>query len=337
MQHRQPSTTSSLTLIKNSSTIRRRSSSHHPKSRHVHHPQLPSIAAEQHNLEPKSTILLREARPSIPSPPLPALPIFEARLEDNAKVTRVTLHDPPRHPDPNHDEAQNIFTPIPLTPRPGDAPLHARAPSMVSQISRLPTPPFSGPPTPNDPTAGPSSSSRPFFPFLPKGLSFLSFRGEAVSVPFWSSLARPPTVRSESGSSVGSGTSAQSYCSKTSFRSVDSGHRSLIPSIGTTTKFTHKWPKPQSLSAGGLGLGNVLEDGEGLGMDRVERWTSFKWCLLISMTTVFAYGAAGLVCAIVTWFRGESFSTRNRASVLTMSSRQLGSMRMSCLWRTTTF
>jgi hypothetical protein len=311
MQHRQPSTTSSLTLINNNSTIRRRSSSHHPKSRHVHHPQLPSIAAEQHDLEPKSTtVLLREARPSIPSPPLPALPIFEARLEDNARVTRVTLHDPPRHPDANHDEAQNIFTPIPLTPRPGDAPLHARAPSMVSQISRLPTPPFSGPPTPNDPTADPSSSSRPFFPFLPKGLSFLSFRGEAVSVPFWSSPARPPTVRGESGSSVGSGTSVQSYCSKTSFRS---GHRSLIPSIGTTTKFTHKWPKPQSLRAGGLGLGNILEDGEGLGMDRVDRWTSFKWCLLISMTTVFAYGAAGLVCAIVTWFRGESCSTMEQS------------------------
>ncbi|KAJ6624639.1 hypothetical protein B0H10DRAFT_2162108 [Mycena sp. CBHHK59/15] len=38
-------------------------------------------------------------------------------------------------------------------------------------------------------------------------------------------------------------------------------------------------------------------------METVERWTDFKWCLLLSVCTVFAYGATGVVCALMTWFR----------------------------------
>ncbi|KAJ6622709.1 hypothetical protein B0H10DRAFT_1909806 [Mycena sp. CBHHK59/15] len=38
-------------------------------------------------------------------------------------------------------------------------------------------------------------------------------------------------------------------------------------------------------------------------METVERWTGFKWCLLLSVCTVFAYGVTGLVCALMTWFR----------------------------------
>ncbi|KAI0365335.1 hypothetical protein BV20DRAFT_954425 [Pilatotrama ljubarskyi] len=48
----------------------------------------------------------------------------------------------------------------------------------------------------------------------------------------------------------------------------------------------------------------MLEDGEGLGLElRVGRWTLHKWCLVLSVSTVFVYGAAGLICAILTWFR----------------------------------
>ncbi|KAI0671170.1 hypothetical protein C8Q78DRAFT_973534 [Trametes maxima] len=48
----------------------------------------------------------------------------------------------------------------------------------------------------------------------------------------------------------------------------------------------------------------MLEEGEGLGLElRVDRWTLHKWCLVLSVCTVFVYGAAGLICAILTWFR----------------------------------
>ncbi|KAI0823972.1 hypothetical protein BC628DRAFT_1411230 [Trametes gibbosa] len=47
----------------------------------------------------------------------------------------------------------------------------------------------------------------------------------------------------------------------------------------------------------------MLEEGEGLGLElRVGRWTLHKWCLVLSVCTVLVYGAAGLVCAILTWF-----------------------------------
>ncbi|KAJ7904853.1 hypothetical protein B0H13DRAFT_2233876 [Mycena leptocephala] len=38
-------------------------------------------------------------------------------------------------------------------------------------------------------------------------------------------------------------------------------------------------------------------------MDSAEPWTGFKWCLLLSVCTVFAYGGAALLCALMTWFR----------------------------------
>ncbi|KAJ7465081.1 hypothetical protein FB451DRAFT_1561494 [Mycena latifolia] len=116
-------------------------------------------------------------------------------------------------------------------------------------------------------------------------------------------IPRLPSVRSDSQGSSGS-RSTDSSCN-----SVDSGHRALIKSIGTTDRFTHKWPRPRSLrildprsedESASVGL---LEDGRGLGMDTAEPWTGFKWCLLFSVCTVVGYGAAGLVCALTTWFR----------------------------------
>ncbi|KAI9066027.1 hypothetical protein FKP32DRAFT_1566765 [Trametes sanguinea] len=48
----------------------------------------------------------------------------------------------------------------------------------------------------------------------------------------------------------------------------------------------------------------MLAEGEGLGLElRVDRWTLHKWCLVLSVCTVFVYGTAGLICAILTWFR----------------------------------
>ncbi|KAK7454629.1 hypothetical protein VKT23_011382 [Stygiomarasmius scandens] len=108
--------------------------------------------------------------------------------------------------------------------------------------------------------------------------------------------------------------------SRTSTLSVSSGHKSLISSIGTTDKFTNKWPTPRNLkdietrssrSSGnnvtGIGMAKAaataLEEGRGLGFDMVGKWTGFKWCLLASVITIFCYGTAAMVCAILTWYR----------------------------------
>lgn len=105
---------------------------------------------------------------------------------------------------------------------------------------------------------------------------------------------------------------------------IDSGHRGLIPTIGTTPKFTHKWPRPRILKyldsqstplqykSVGIASSNSrgaaatsLEEGQGLGMSHIASWTAFKWILLASVMTVFVYGCAGLIMAIMTWFNGK--------------------------------
>ncbi|KAI0629785.1 hypothetical protein C8Q77DRAFT_1220000 [Trametes polyzona] len=48
----------------------------------------------------------------------------------------------------------------------------------------------------------------------------------------------------------------------------------------------------------------MLEEGEGLGLElHVGRWTMHKWCLVLSVCTVLVYGTAGLICALLTWFK----------------------------------
>ena len=38
-------------------------------------------------------------------------------------------------------------------------------------------------------------------------------------------------------------------------------------------------------------------------MNSVDKWTKYKWALLLSVITVFAYGIIGMVYSILTWFR----------------------------------
>ncbi|KAJ7196111.1 hypothetical protein GGX14DRAFT_376445 [Mycena pura] len=117
---------------------------------------------------------------------------------------------------------------------------------------------------------------------------------------------RPHTPRSQSDGSSTAGTASSGTTA------VDEGHRALIKSIGTTDRFTHKWPRPQSLrvdSAADVVSARLLENG--LGVDSAESWTAFKWCLLFSVCTVFTYGGAALICALMTWFR-----TWNQADVM---------------------
>ncbi|KAA1472188.1 hypothetical protein DENSPDRAFT_930107 [Dentipellis sp. KUC8613] len=92
-------------------------------------------------------------------------------------------------------------------------------------------------------------------------------------------------------------------------------------SISAVDRFTHKWPRPKTLRsvppgfrakhagrynrAGGWSESEIkaaLAEGKGLGMDWAGQWTPHKWCLLVSVTLVFACGLAGIMCALLTWF-----------------------------------
>ena len=86
--------------------------------------------------------------------------------------------------------------------------------------------------------------------------------------------------------------------------------------LSTADRLTSKFPISQSVR--GLSLkgsesgwssvesfGSVLQGGESLGMEKIDRWTVHKWCLFLSVCTVFATGAAGLVCVLLTWFKGK--------------------------------
>jgi hypothetical protein len=37
-----------------------------------------------------------------------------------------------------------------------------------------------------------------------------------------------------------------------------------------------------------------------------RKWTTFKWCLVWSAASVFVYGTATMVCALLTWFKSTS-------------------------------
>lgn len=227
-----------------------------------------------------------------PSALLPFAPEFEDR-----QVDRQIWDGNPVAP----------LSPIPLTPpRPETLRVQTNlspqsAHTAISSIPRLPTPDFANP------------KPKTLRALLPRGLSFISFHIPATS--FLSSTpasSRPQSVRTDSGGSV-----CESTWSSDTAASVDSGHKSLIPSIGTTDRFTHKWPKPHSLrrvdihsrdldKITGPDLTQALEEGQGLRAGDREEWTVFRWCLLFSVSTVFVYGTTGLICAIMTWFRSQS-------------------------------
>ncbi|KAI0727905.1 hypothetical protein C8Q72DRAFT_876087 [Fomitopsis betulina] len=62
----------------------------------------------------------------------------------------------------------------------------------------------------------------------------------------------------------------------------------------------------------------MLEEGEGLGLGSVDRWSVHKWCLLLSVSTLLVYGLAGLICAVLTWFR-----TYDKASVIIVADKDI--------------
>lgn len=90
-----------------------------------------------------------------------------------------------------------------------------------------------------------------------------------------------------------------------------------LSSGNSNSKLTKKFPISASVhKLSALGRGKVgdhafaivlLDEAAGMGIDRIDRWTAHKWCLFLSVCSVFAYGAAGLAYAVLTWFGSESF------------------------------
>jgi hypothetical protein len=195
MQPRRPSTTSSLTLLNNS--LRRRSSTARLRGQD-------NFTSELDQVDGGDAVVLRPGLAPVSSPPLPALPVFSLAScpEDNAVVTRVTLRDGPA---PESTREKPIVSPIPLAVC-HEAP--SRAPSVVSEVSRLPTPPFSSrPPSPTG-----DKKFLPSFSFLPSGfsLNFLSFGEEQTAPSSAPASSRPEGVRNDSGSS--SSSTESGYC-----------------------------------------------------------------------------------------------------------------------------
>jgi hypothetical protein len=305
-QHRRPSTASSVTLT--SQSVRRRASS---AQHHAHH-GYDCESEEEEKIE--ETVVLRPVRPHppSPSPPLPVLPRFAGEHNKRTHETRVTRREPSLLREEARDEkrarAQGaVFSPVPLTPRPSAAPAPRTGSfqstnTSLSRIPPLPTPNFS-------PLAGGAEVKS--FPLLFRGLSFLSMRAHDVSG------AEPPAMRSgasEGGSEVAygigggsDGGSASTIAATPGALHEKSGY-SMLPSFNATSKLSYKWPAPLLVRRQGTDVSGLGGDG-GLpvGTRTPERWTTHKWCLLLSVCTLYGYGGAGLVCAILTWFRGKTF------------------------------
>lgn len=194
------------------------------------------------------------------------------------------------------------FSPVQLTPRPEAL---TRASSSTGSTS-------SGSTSVSQASTLVSAGSYPgILTRIQTGLLTLSKGSSAMS-----SAATSPTIASSAGSSRPSSVRSGSSSSKTSIQS----------SIAAVDKFTQKWPRPRSLRQpppslrsgpssfvgtaryGGWSESEMkaaLMEGKGLGVDWRGRWTLHKWCLLVSVTSVFVCGLGGILCSLLTWFAGK--------------------------------
>jgi len=69
------------------------------------------------------------------------------------------------------------------------------------------------------------------------------------------------------------------------------------------THHPHKFPLPHSLPDELEARKWVL--GLGIELQSWGAWTSFKWCLLASVLSVFVYGMVGLVLGMMLWLHGK--------------------------------
>ncbi|CCM03732.1 uncharacterized protein FIBRA_05878 [Fibroporia radiculosa] len=261
-----------------------------------------------------TVLLVRPSRASALTPSLPLFPenfaslpwrVAEDLYSPKARWEHLAPYSSSAHA--SGDDRTPSFSPIPLTPRPRQP---AREPSTTSvttartvgsRSSRLPTPEFGARagdvirsylPRLFSSRETDSQDSRPPAPVHLSGIHkhFSSAASEASTAL---SIATPHSISRSGG------------------EGVDQRRPPLLSSFSTTDKFTQKFPRPRSVMKNQIFkrghktafAATMLEEGEGLGIDTIDRWSLHKWCLLFSVCTLLVYGVAGLVCAISTWFR----------------------------------
>ncbi|TCD65782.1 hypothetical protein EIP91_002221 [Steccherinum ochraceum] len=143
---------------------------------------------------------------------------------------------------------------------------------------------------------------------LSPSLSSLAASRRSLSLPGSPILptSRPSTSPSSPCAEVHAPSPAPSY------------HSPMVSSLSTADKLTRKFPVHRrsmrniSIAAmnrsmkgrgGAAFAGTLLGEGEGLGIDWPDRWTKHKWCLMLSVCTIFLYGLGGLVYSVLTWFQ----------------------------------
>ncbi|TDL19743.1 hypothetical protein BD410DRAFT_830183 [Rickenella mellea] len=154
-----------------------------------------------------------------------------------------------------------------------------------------------------------------------RGVAALKSLGHTISVSKYLPSRSRSSRKDSSASIYAPSGKSDGGVSHHSNSSVDSGRSSLLTLVGTTDKFTHKWPKPKGMRRTTRGRRKVsvnpnnhndslyanLEGGAGpgigLGFEAVGHWTTFKWLLVISVSSVFVYGTAALVFALLTWYQ----------------------------------
>ena len=228
--------------------------------------------------------------------PLPSLPLSPDTVAQENNV----VYQPSR------------FASIPLTPRPdgpsrldsyGSEVSKASQRSVFSIFPRLPTPDFS------------AFKLGPFHHSILAPLSLL--RSQTPSISSNTSVSSPLSrVRTSSTESTVTARNA-GHCSGSSIPAeVCTGHKIQAESFQSChtsqisdtlygddsyssfmakapLRFTHKFPSPVT---GGIrkSLSDMdaferlmaLDLGDGLGVERIGRWTIYKWCLLLSVVTV---------------------------------------------------
>ena len=171
-----------------------------------------------------------------------------------------------------HDGYPQPFSDVPLTPAPRSLDLE-RDGNSSRFSSYLPTPNFSR-----------QNSAR-----------------SRISTPRLSPASSQPRISKHSDSIATFGTKTDGY--KSEAETLTHNRPPLIPA--PSSNWTQKWPKPRLNPRSLRGLVAAIEESEGLGFDRPDRWTTHKWVLLMSILIAFGYSSVGLVYAMLTWFRGE--------------------------------
>ncbi|CDO72212.1 hypothetical protein BN946_scf184970.g64 [Trametes cinnabarina] len=270
-----------------------------------------------------TVLLVRRSRASARAKPLPALPGDEF-LTPLASSSRDFLAAPlfqATSPSlsllvaADQERLDELaLSPVPLTPQPPQPQREHSAPSMRTTGTRVTD--TLALPTPDYPAHRGGLGRR-----LTSYFSRLRARNAPPAPPArtdsdYSTYSEESTAVSERSRALASLPEPATETSIPVPREIKDRRPILVSAFSTTDKFTQKFPRPRSVRSlsyaeqipgGGRRsamAANMLAEGEGLGLElRVDRWTWHKWCLVLSVCSVLVYGTAGLICAILTWFR----------------------------------